>query len=103
MIETVPSDDAGAIGLDARERMINGTVGLIAMTWTPTNDRLHPRGTVAALRDQRINIGAPSTESTRLNSEARGLPILLRAAPHYCNTSEELDRLTMALTALPHR
>ncbi len=68
-----------------------------------TVDGLDPHETVAALRDQRINIGASSPESTRLDSEARGLPVLLRAAPHYYNTSEELDRLIMALTALPRR
>jgi selenocysteine lyase/cysteine desulfurase len=58
---------------------------------------------VAALRDQRINIGTSSPDSTRLDSEARRLPILLRAAPHYYNTSEELDRLIVALTALPRQ
>ena len=65
-----------------------------------TVDGLDPRETVAALRGQRINIGTSSPESTRLDSEARRLPILLRAAPHYYNTSEELDRLIMALNDL---
>ena len=68
-----------------------------------TVDGLDPRETVAALRDQRINIGASSPDSTRLDSEARGLPELLRAAPHYYNTSEELDRLIGALAALPRQ
>ena len=68
-----------------------------------TIDGLDPCETVAALRDQRINIGTSSPDSTRLDAEARGLPVLLRAAPHYYNTSEELDRLIVALAALPRQ
>lgn len=59
-----------------------------------------PRRTVLELRAQKINIGASSAASTRLDAEARGLPTLLRAAPHYYNTHEEIDALLSALRAL---
>lgn len=68
-----------------------------------TIDGLDPGETVAALNNRHINIGTSSPNSTRLDSEARGLPVLLRAAPHYYNTSEELDRLIAALAALPRQ
>jgi selenocysteine lyase/cysteine desulfurase len=61
---------------------------------------LEPRPTVAALRAQAINIGASDPSSTRLDAEARNLPSLLRAAPHYYNTREEIDRMIDALRAL---
>ena len=39
-IEVVPSDNAGALDLAALEAMIDSDVGLIAMTWIPTNGGL---------------------------------------------------------------
>ena len=39
-IDVVPSDASGAIDLDALESMIDERVGLIAMTWVPTNGGL---------------------------------------------------------------
>ena len=68
-----------------------------------TIDGLDPIETVATLHNQHINIGTSSPDSTRLDSQARGLPVLLRSAPHYYNTSEELDRLIAALAALPRQ
>ncbi|MFK5977689.1 MAG: aminotransferase class V-fold PLP-dependent enzyme [Rhizobiaceae bacterium] len=62
-----------------------------------TIENLDPRDTVAKLRLQKINISASDPESTRLDAETRNLPTVLRAAPHYYNTSEELERLVMAL------
>lgn len=61
---------------------------------------LDPRQTVADLRERAINIGASDPASTRLDSSARDLPTLLRAAPHYYNTEAELDRLADALGAM---
>lgn len=58
-----------------------------------------PRAVVASLRDQGIKIGTSDPESTRLDSEARRLPVVFRAAPHYYNTEDELDRLADALAA----
>lgn len=65
-----------------------------------TIDGLDPRKTVAALRAQAINIGASDPDSTRLDAEARNLPVLLRVAPHYYNTEEEIGQLVDALKTL---
>lgn len=64
-----------------------------------TLESIEPRALVAELRQKNIYIGASDPESTRLDSEARLLPILLRAVPHYYNTEEELDRFMAALKA----
>jgi selenocysteine lyase/cysteine desulfurase len=40
IIDVVPSDASGAVDLDALESMIDARVGLIAMTWVPTNGGL---------------------------------------------------------------
>jgi len=63
-------------------------------------DGLEPRETVASLRSKGINIGASDPASTRLDSESRNLPTLLRAAPHYYNTEDELDQLVRELKKL---
>lgn len=64
-----------------------------------TIDGLEPRETVAALRAQGINIGTSDPDSTRLDSEARDLPTLLRVAPHYYNTKADIEQLITALRA----
>ncbi len=61
---------------------------------------LEPRATVAKLREQGIYIGASDPSSTRLDSERRTLPTMLRAAPHYYNNHEDCDRLIKALKDL---
>lgn len=65
-----------------------------------TIDGLDPRATVAAMGRQGIAIGASDPASTRLDSEARDLPVLLRVAPHYYNTAEELQQFIHALRGL---
>ncbi len=55
--------------------------------------------TVAALRAKDIIIGTSGTDSSRLDFEARQLPLLLRAAPHYFNTQDEIEQLVAALKA----
>ncbi len=40
-----------------------------------------------------ITIGASDPESTLIDAEKRGLPMLVRASPHYYNTEGEVDRL----------
>ncbi len=65
-----------------------------------TIDGLEPRQTVADLLRQGIAIGASSPASTRLDAEARDLPELLRLAPHYYNTEQELKQLIQALRGL---
>ncbi len=53
--------------------------------------------TVEKLRKQNIVIGASEVDSTRLDAESRNLPTMLRAAPHYYNTTQEIDQLMAAL------
>lgn len=65
-----------------------------------TIDGLDPKESVAALREQRIAIGASQPSSTRLDSEARDLSTVFRIAPHYYNTEDELERCIAALKAL---
>ena len=55
----------------------------------------------AALAAERINISVSAPSSTRLDAEARNLPYLLRASPHYYNTEDEIDRFTQAIRRLP--
>ncbi len=50
IIDIVPSDAAGAVDLDALESMIDARVGLIAMTWVPTNGGLvNPAAKIGAI------------------------------------------------------
>ena len=56
-----------------------------------------PHEVVRLLRAQNICIGTSSRDSTRLDSQARNLPTLLRAAPHYYNSEDELDELVATL------
>jgi selenocysteine lyase/cysteine desulfurase len=51
----------------------------------------------AAMARQGINITTSSPSSTLLDAEARGLPVLIRASPHYYNSEAEIDRLLEAL------
>ncbi|MDJ0609866.1 MAG: aminotransferase class V-fold PLP-dependent enzyme [Kiloniellales bacterium] len=64
-----------------------------------TIEGLETKEAIARLRKQAITIGSSQPSSTRLDSEARNLPVLFRASPHYYNTEEELDRLVAALLA----
>jgi selenocysteine lyase/cysteine desulfurase len=47
-----------------------------------------------------ITIGASDPASTRLDAEARRLPDLVRASPHYYNTEAEVDRLVALCAGL---
>ena len=60
-----------------------------------------PHAVAAALRSDGINISVSRRSSTRLDAEARSLPDLLRASPHYYNTEDEIDRFADAIRALP--
>ena len=51
------------------------------------------RQVLDAAEAEAIVIGASLPNSTRLDSEARNLPVILRASPHYFNTEAEVDRL----------
>ncbi len=63
-------------------------------------DGADPDAVEAALREQGINISVSSPLGTRLDAEARDLPTLLRASPHYYNTEDEIVRFTQAIAAL---
>jgi selenocysteine lyase/cysteine desulfurase len=52
------------------------------------------------LRGQGINVSVSPPASTRLDSERRQLPPLVRASVHYVTTDPELDRLTAAVAGI---
>ena len=52
---------------------------------------------VAAMREQNICIGSVAPGGTLLDFEARNLSNLLRAAPHYYNSDDEIAELLAAL------
>jgi selenocysteine lyase/cysteine desulfurase len=61
------------------------------------------RDVVAVAGKAGITIGASNPSSTRLDAEARSLPPLVRASPHYYNTEAEIDRLIEFCAGLPDR
>lgn len=64
-------------------------------------DGADPTVVAAALRSDGINISVSRRSSTRLDAEARSLPDLLRASPHYYNTEDEIDRFVAAIRRFP--
>lgn len=65
-----------------------------------TVDGLVAGEAVDNLHAQGICIGTSDPSSTRIDAQSRHLPTVMRAAPHYYNTSEELDLLVAALSGL---
>ena len=63
-------------------------------------DRAAPDVVVAKMAEARFVIGASVPSSTRIDSERRALPTLLRVAPHYYNTEEEIDRAVECLAGI---
>ncbi len=55
---------------------------------------------VRDMSDAGFAIGASDPSSTRIDSERRGLPPLLRIAPHYYNTEDEIERAVTQLLRL---
>ena len=47
----------------------------------------------ARLRDRGVNVSTSSAASTMLDAAARGLPIVVRAAPHYYNSEDGIARV----------
>ena len=108
----VAIDYALAIGLDAIEarcRLLSGRLraGLAAIPGITLRD-LGPVPSaivsftvegaeaidvVARAGREGITIGVSSPSSTRLDADARSLPPVVRASPHYYNTEAEIDRL----------
>ena len=60
---------------------------------TPTDGRTDADAIVASAGKAGITIGVSKPSSTRLDAEARHLPPVVRASPHYYNTEDEIDRL----------
>ncbi len=58
-----------------------------------TVEGLDPERTVRELRKRAICIGTSDPATTRLDAQARDLPMLFRASPHYYNSEPELHRL----------
>ncbi len=63
-------------------------------------DKSDPREIVAQMAQAGFAIGASSPSSTRLDAERRDLPTLLRIAPHYYNTEDEIERAVAHLKTL---
>ena len=55
---------------------------------------------VAGMSKAGFAIGKSVPASTRLDAERRGLPTVLRIAPHYYNTNEEIERFVSQLKCL---
>ena len=53
---------------------------------------LGPKSVVQHMANKGIAIGMSLPSSTRIDSERRNLPTLLRMAPHYYNTEQEIER-----------
>jgi cysteine desulfurase / selenocysteine lyase len=58
------------------------------------------RAVVSGAAAAGITIGVSNPSSTRLDAEARALPPIVRASPHYYNTEAEIDRLIAHVSAL---
>ena len=63
-------------------------------------DHEDPRSIVRQMADAGFAIGASSPSSTRLDAERRKLPTMLRIAPHYYNTEDEIARAVDQLRSL---
>jgi selenocysteine lyase/cysteine desulfurase len=87
-LATMPGVALRDLGRD-RSAIVSFTIS--GMDAAAVNSRLFEAG---------INVSHSSPASTLLDSAARGLPTVLRASPHYYNTSEEIDRLVSELRSL---
>ena len=101
--------DIGLVEIEARCRLLAGRLreGLRALPGVIIRDLgrrpsaivsftiegQEAEAVVAAADRAGITIGASDPASTRLDAEARSLPMLIRASPHYYNTEGEVDRL----------
>jgi len=59
-----------------------------------------PDDIVWQMADAGFAIGTSSPSSTRIDAERRHLPTLVRIAPHYYNTEEEVERAVAHLRAI---
>ncbi|MFL2797977.1 MAG: hypothetical protein ACJZ89_00050 [Paracoccaceae bacterium] len=52
---------------------------------------------VSQMRELGVIIGTSSPPSTLIDSQNRSLPMLLRASPHYYNTTDEIEFFVSSL------
>lgn len=115
----IAADYAMAIGLDAIEvRCRSLAAGLRTRLADVPGVTLHDLGSTRSaivsftlahhdartvnrrLFEAGINVSTSPQSSTLLDTLARGLPLLLRASPHYYNDAAELDVLVAAIRAM---
>lgn len=65
-----------------------------------TIDGAEPADVVSKMGQAGFVIGASDPSSTRLDAERRDLPTVLRIAPHYYNTEDEISRAVAQLAAV---
>lgn len=111
-------DYALGVGLEAIEERVTGLAAILreqlsGIPATKLQDRgerlsgivvysldtADPRAVMGQLYSQGINVTVIPPHMTFLDSNARDLPVLMRASPHYYNTEDELDRFCKALAA----
>jgi len=64
------------------------------------NENNHPKEIVEQMSEAGFAIGLVDPESTLIDSERRNLPTLLRMAPHYYNTEDEIEKAVKQLSLL---
>ena len=60
----------------------------------------NPKKIVDQMSEAGFTIGSVEPESTLIDSEKRNLPTLLRMAPHYYNTEEEIEKAVKQISLL---
>ena len=63
-------------------------------------EKHNPKNIVNQMSDAGFAIGLVDPESTLIDSEKRNLPTLLRMAPHYYNTVDEIEKAVKQLSLL---
>ena len=71
--------------------------GIISFSIEEKND---PKKIVDQMSEAGFAIGLVDPESTLIDSEKRNLPTLLRMAPHYYNTEDEIAKAVKELSLL---
>ncbi|MEM7745571.1 MAG: aminotransferase class V-fold PLP-dependent enzyme [Pseudomonadota bacterium] len=85
-------------GVDVRD-LGQERCGIVSLT-TPRGD---PDVLAREMADRGFAIGTSSPSSTRLDFDKRGMPTLIRIAPHYYNTEDEIAACISALGNLLHQ
>lgn len=85
--------DLPAVTVHDKGREQCGIVTFSVDGWAPADVR-------ATLREQQINVWITSHAMTRLDMDARGIDVMVRASVHAYNTEDEIDRFCEAIAAL---